>query len=132
MLKIKLNLRNVVAMTICLAGMTMFSGCEKMDYNKLESTKWVAETDNAIFTLNFEKSVCYFGTGGKGDILLANLTTYNWKYRSDMDSWWGLFQMVEEGGGRTYSGTVENKKLYLHIYKEDIEDIEILCFKRLK
>jgi hypothetical protein len=130
MYKDKFNLRNVVVIAICLAVTTIFSGCEKEDYNKLEGTKWEAETDIGIFTLRFEESVCYFGSGRKDGTFSANLTTYDWKYTPDMYGARSLFHLYEDET-TLYYGTVENKELHLHM-NFNVENIEPLRFKRTK
>ena len=66
----RLNLRNVVAIAICLAAMTMFVSCEKGD-NQAEKSlvgKWVTsdyhagDNDTIVFNENFrvEKYFDYF------------------------------------------------------------------------
>ena len=58
MYKNKLNLRNVVAIAICLAGMTMFSACDKDDdlkgENEIICGKWQLKT---MSPLNIEEGL---------------------------------------------------------------------------
>ena len=118
-------------MTLSILTIT-FSGCEKTDYNKLEGSTWEAEANSVVFTLHFSDDfTCTMKTDEKG-VHSANPIIYRWRYRSEYDSMWGLFflqPMDEEGSHLYYSGTVENKKLYLHAYESDIET---LCFKKIK
>ena len=109
----------------------IFAGCEKTDYNKLEGSTWEAEVNDVVFTLQFlDESTCTLESIGK-DINSENLTLYHWRYRGEYDSMWGLFFMYskDDESGHPYSGTVEDKKLYLHIFENDIET---LCFKKIK
>lgn len=135
----KCKLRNVVAIAICLTAISVFSSCEKViDHNKLEGTVWKAETDEGIFNLRFvDETNCTLGTGRKDGTFSANLTTYFWSYGSDYDSRWGLFFLNElnaEGEivlPPTYSGTIENKELYLYGSSPESHGFEVR-FKRVK
>jgi len=138
MLKIRLNLRNVVAIAICLAATTMFSGCEKKtNYNKLEGTTWKAETDTVVFILRFiDETSCTLMTGRTDGTYSSNLTTYFWRYSSDVDSIWGLFFLYElnEKGEivlLTYSGTIDKNELLLHSSMPEKYGFE-LRFQRIK
>jgi len=138
MSKEKVNLRNVIVIAICLTVTTMFSSCEKKtDYNKLEGTTWKAETDTVVFILRFiDETSCTLMIGRTDGTYSANSTTYFWRYRSDVDSQWGLFFLSElkENGetvSETYSGTIDNKELYLRGSTPENYGFE-MKFKRIK
>ena len=112
----------------------VFTGCEKEDYSKLEGTIWEAKTDEFGYTLKFvDKSTCTIFTAFKGAlpdnqiICPPGIATYSWRYGSEIDSMWGLFHIYSsDAGEHPYSGTVENKKLYLNY----TDDIGTLCFEK--
>ena len=98
------------------------------DYEKLEGTTWVAETESVVLTLRFlDESVCTFGAIRKDDTNSDNLTTFRWRYQSIHDSVWALFHMYPMNEEGHYHGTVDNKKLFLTIYEDEIK---VLCFER--
>ena len=106
-----------VALILC--AVILCISCEKIDYQKLEGSTWVAETDDVLYTLRFvDASVCTIGTGRKDDTYSSNLTTYHWRYASNVDSRWGTFHLynMSEEWEYAFSGSVEDKKLYLAIY----------------
>ena len=135
MSKVKANLRNVVAIVICLVVTAMLWGCEKkIDYDKLEGTTWKAEKDNVVFTLRFvDDTHCTLMMGRLDGTYSANSATYFWEY--NLSSRWGLFLLnelnVEGEMVLTYSGTVENKELYLYGSMPENHLFEIK-FKRMK
>jgi hypothetical protein len=102
----------------------------------LEGTVWKAETDNVVFTLRFvDDTCCTLMTGRTDGTYSANSTTYFWRYKSDLDSRWGLFFLSElNAEGElilTYSGTIDNKELYLYGSTPDNHEFE-MKFKRMK
>jgi hypothetical protein len=125
--KNKLNLRNVIAIAICLAVTTVFSSCEKKtDYNKLEGTTWETEVDNVIFTLRFlNSSECTIGTARHDNSFSANLIPYRWRYANEFESRWGRFHLyhTDEEGEYAFAGITENKKLLLKDVRSDHEDL---------
>ena len=110
------------------------TSCEKEDYSKLENTVWEAQTDESIYILKFvDKSTCSISVVFKEPlpvdmiICVPGTRTYSWRYGSEIDSTWGLFHIYSfDTGEHPYSGTVENKKLYLNY----MDDIGTLCFER--
>lgn len=76
-------------------------------------------------------------TGRTDGTYSANLTTYFWSYKSDYESQWGLFFLNElnaEGEivlPQTYSGTIDNKELYLYGSAPESHGFEVR-FKRVK
>ena len=132
---------NFAVVTIAL--LATITGCKKneIDYNKLEGTTWVAEVDNIAFTLSFlDKHSCTILKIAKDETFSANLTTYFWRYRLDIDSAGGLFKIepIDEEKGYFFFqwGFIENKKLCLHFTNNDDfnnlveDDIRLMCFTR--
>ena len=112
---------------IFLACAISSCGKEKTDYKKLEGSAWEAVTDDAVFLLLFlDEHVCYMNIIGKN---MTITKSYSWRYGGEFDSRWGYFHMFPQNGEHPYSGSVENKKLYLHIYENDID---ILCFVKIE
>ena len=131
---LKLIVMRITKYLIAIIMTCFIASCEKAetDYKKLEGSTWEAVTDDAVYLLQFlDEHVCNMHTMGKdSNTLSANMTTYYWRYRSDLDSRWGYFHMFpQEEDKHPYSGSIENKNLYLHIYENDID---ILCFEKTK
>ena len=106
---------------LILGIVILCASCEKIDYQKLEGSTWVAESEDVLFTLQFvDTSICTIGTGRKDGTYSSNLTTYRWRYASNIDSRWGTFHLYHMGEEWEYAfpGSVENKKLYLAIYDD--------------
>ena len=104
---------------LILFTVILCTSCEKTDYQKLEGSTWVAESDDVLFTLRFvDASICTISTDRKGDTFSSNLTTYRWRYATDVDSRWGYFHLyhMSEEWEYAFPGTVEDKKLYLAIF----------------
>ena len=124
--------RLVLMIFLALSCGFVFSSCEKNeDYDKLEGTTWETEVDNdgMVLSLWFENdSTCVFGGGRIDGGHTFIPTVWSWRYASLYDSMGGLFfiynMAFEER--RLFSGTVENKKLYIHFHDE------VLCFVRKK
>jgi hypothetical protein len=109
----------------------IFAGCEKTDYSDLEGSIWEAEANNVVFTLRFlDEFTSTIEVVGK-DVNSTSLTNFHWRYGSEYDSMWGYFFMynLDVENSPPYSGTIENKKLYLQIYNDGIDT---LCFKKIK
>ena len=127
--------KTLLFISFCLLPIS-FTSCSKTDYNKLEGTTWQTETEAASFTLRFlSESVCTIATTVNDNTDSANMTSYSWRYGSDIDSQWGLFHLykINENEENPYidrysSGTIKDKKLYLYINSEN--EPEPLCFTR--
>ena len=113
---------------------------ETDDCAKLKGSIWETETNDVVFTLRFvDETECTIGTTLKDGTLSTNLTTYYWRYASNVDSRWGLFHLYYKGAENkkgewseyAFPGTIENKKLFLGIHDKD-KGIEGLWFKRKK
>ena len=116
----------------------IFTGCgSKMsesdtDNPKLAGSIWEAKRNEVRYVLRFIDDVnCNIGTARMDDSYSANLTSYTWMYKSDIDSRWGLFHVYNSNGKYAFSGTVENKKLFLGIVDCSDFDDSGLWFQRI-
>ena len=119
------NCSNLI-ITLAVILFAAFTSCKKIDYHKLEGTTWEAETDNVVFVLRFvDESTCTIITARNDNTFSANLTTYRWRYASNVDSMWGFFHLyhIGEEGEYAFPGTIENKKLYLGIHGDGYEGL---------
>jgi len=101
MLKVKFNLRNVVAVAICLAGVTMFSGCDKNDeeppknpltYDEgvvINGVKWATRNVDEIgtFALTSESAGKFYQWNRKKAWAITGEVT-GWDNSSDESTVW--------------------------------------------